>query len=590
VRPFGAYLRKLWRFNPRGLLTLSVLTLLGGATESLGVLLLVPLLVVVGAADGAPSAISDTVESALSWASVPFTLEWILAVYVALISVRAAVGYARTMVGATLRLSFVDHLRFQLFDAIAHADWRFHVERRSTDISHTLMSDLGRISTGTTLAIDAFSRLVVTSAYVFVAFQLSVPITTAALLVAVLLGRLLWPQVSRSRQVGEMQTERGKRSFSSQAEFLSGMKLAKSHGNEQRHVDLFQREMSSVREATVGFQQSSAITQGGFQVGTVIAVAGLVWVAVTQLEIPSAELLTLVVVVSRIAPAASGILRSLQGAANMLPAFENADRLLVEAQASAERLGEPRSPMPLASGVQFENVSFSYGRETKSVLSDVSFHVPAKRTTALVGSSGAGKTTTADIILGLLRPTSGRLLIDGQPIDQFGLATWRAGLAYVPQEPFLFHDTLEANITWGVDPSDGQLEDLIEAAALSSVVVGLPDGVKTVVGDRGHRLSGGERQRVALARALMRQPTVLVLDEATSALDTENERLVQQAIDRLHGELTIVVIAHRLSTVRNADQIVVLEEGGVVESGTWHELTKAGGKFASMAADVTSAG
>jgi ATP-binding cassette subfamily C protein len=175
--------------------------------------------------------------------------------------------------------------------------------------------------------------------------------------------------------------------------------------------------------------------------------------------------------------------------------------------------------------------------------------------------------------MGLLKPDQGHILVDGRAVYLYGNAAWRQGISYVTQETFLFHDTVRANLLWARrDASEAELQQALCLAAAEEFVAGLPQGLDTVLGDRGVRLSGGERQRLALARALVRRPTLLILDEATSALDGANEQRIHQALATLHGRLTIVLITHRLSTVRMADRILVLDDGRVVETGTWAEL------------------
>lgn len=579
-----SYLFDLWTFAKLRFIWLFALTLLVGLTESIGLLLLVPLLVVVGAADSAGSPIAESISQVMAHLGIPFTLVWILAIYVSLVCLRAALSYARAVLAARLRLEFVDHLRMRLFNAVAKANWLFHLERRASDISHTVMADINRVGVGTTLVFDSAMRILLTAAYVAVAFKLSAPITMVAVALAVVLGAVLWPQVRRSRRIGAIQTSRGKRSFASQAEFLAGMKLAKSHGNEGQHVDAYESEVRRVREAVLGFQKVSARTSTAFQIGTVASIAGIVYLAVEVVKVPAAELLALVAVVSRIAPAASTILGKAQGAANMLPAYGSAQKLLSEAVAASEPAVGFGTARPLEQAIGLSNVSFIYPSGVPAIDS-VSLSIPARKTTAMVGPSGAGKTTLADILLGLINPSSGEMTVDGVPLSEFGLDRWRQQLAYVPQDPFLFHDTLQANIEWAANAPLSQAEviDLVHSAALGPLVAKLPDGLDTIVGDRGFRLSGGERQRVALARALARRPTLLVLDEATSSLDGENESAVQDAIDALHGELTVVVIAHRMSTIRHADQIVVVDNGRVAESGSWDELIGNDGRLAYLA-------
>jgi ATP-binding cassette subfamily C protein len=194
-------------------------------------------------------------------------------------------------------------------------------------------------------------------------------------------------------------------------------------------------------------------------------------------------------------------------------------------------------------------------------------------TIALAGPSGAGKTTVCDLMAGLILPTAGQVTVNGRPLTRERLLAWRRSVGLVPQDPFLFHETIEVNLRWArPEATAPQLWGALRLANAAEFVRGLPEGLETVVGDRGTRLSGGERQRLALARALLREPELLLLDEATSSLDTENELAIRTALSSLRGHTTILLIAHRLSTVREADQIVVLDAGRVVESGTWDEL------------------
>ena len=251
--------------------------------------------------------------------------------------------------------------------------------------------------------------------------------------------------------------------------------------------------------------------------------------------------------------------------------------------------GSPGAPWPdrsfeLDQGIELHRVSFRYDQTgPDAAVHQVDLVFPARQLTAITGPSGAGKSTLADLIMGLLAPASGRILIDGAPLDGPGLHDWRRAVGYVPQETFLFHDTIRANLHWA-QPHAGEAElwRVLQMAAAAEFVAQLPRGLDTVVGDRGVRLSGGERQRLALARALLRRPALLLLDEATSNLDLDNEALIQQAVQRLHHDLTMVVIAHRLATIRLAHRIVVLDQGRVAAVGTWDQLAKRPGLFRSL--------
>jgi ATP-binding cassette subfamily C protein len=270
----------------------------------------------------------------------------------------------------------------------------------------------------------------------------------------------------------------------------------------------------------------------------------------------------------------------------MLPAFAAATNLNKRCLNAQEKTPDAiKDPVQLERDLVFHNVSFHYNNGPDAfALSDLNLIIPAQSMTAVVGPSGAGKTTLADLLMGLLTPEHGDILVDGRPLGGERLHAWRQAIGYVPQETFLFHDTIRANLLWArPEASEEELWSVLRLASADRFVTQMPTGLNTVIGDRGIRLSGGERQRIALARALLRKPTLLVLDEATSALDTENERSIQRAIEQLQGKMTIVVIAHRLSTVRWVDRIIVLEEGRVVEAGLWDELvSQPEGRFQAL--------
>ncbi|NJM99334.1 MAG: ABC transporter ATP-binding protein [Phormidesmis sp. RL_2_1] len=238
----------------------------------------------------------------------------------------------------------------------------------------------------------------------------------------------------------------------------------------------------------------------------------------------------------------------------------------------------------LQTDIEFKNVSLSYFENFENetlALRDLTFKIPYKKVTAFVGESGAGKSSIVDLLIGLYRPTSGQILVNGNNLDQYGLADWRSRIGVVSQDTFIFNNSILENLQYG-RPS-ATLEEVIEAAKAAQAhrfILALPEGYETIVGERGYRLSGGQRQRLALARALIKQPDILILDEATSALDSESEKLIQEALDQFQSDRTVIVVAHRLSTIAGADQIIVLENGNIAEQGTHHALVGQGRRYA----------
>ncbi len=277
----------------------------------------------------------------------------------------------------------------------------------------------------------------------------------------------------------------------------------------------------------------------------------------------------------RLVPSANRITRALGSLRAGVPFVRDVADDLDSLPASPPEPAGP--PLTLARGIGFERVSFRYDSD-HLVLDEVTLTIRRGESMGLVGPTGAGKTTLADLLLGLLPPTSGRVLVDGRDIRE-NLRSWQEAIGYVPQEPHLLDDTVRCNVAFTLDPKevdDDRVWRSLRLAQLDDMVAGLPDGLNTRLGERGVRLSGGQRQRIAIARALYRDPSVLVFDEATSALDLQTERELVEAIGRLQGERTVIVVAHRPSTVRRCTRLTVLREGRLVATGTFDDLAGAG--------------
>jgi ATP-binding cassette subfamily C protein len=412
--------------------------------------------------------------------------------------------------------------------------------------------------------------VIVTTVYGLLAFSLSPVMTSFSLVSGGVVMVLLTRWRRAGARTGEEQSAVNKLLYSALGESLANMKTIRVHGAEARHAHELAAIASRERQLVVRVAGSYGVSKLWFDVAAVGLMSAVTFVAIRRLALSPAELLVLLFVFMRLAPQLGSLHHVYQNLVVELPGFGS----VLEAEARCRSAAQPddpsAEPVPFEREVRVDRVT--YGYDERMVLSDVTIAIPAGRTVAIVGPSGAGKTTVADLTLGLLTPHVGAVLVDGKPLTAARLAAWRSQIGYVPQETFLFHETIRSNLLWAApQASDDELWSALRSSA-AAFVADLPAGLDTVVGDRGVRLSGGERQRLALARALLRRPRLLILDEATSSLDSENERVIEQAITNLHGHVAILLITHRLSTVRHADTIYVLDHGRIAECGRWDDL------------------
>jgi ATP-binding cassette subfamily C protein len=366
---------------------------------------------------------------------------------------------------------------------------------------------------------------------------------------------------------------------------MASLKTARAYGATDRHAEDFARLAWESRTVNLEVTAGESELQQALELGSTVLLAVIVFASSEIFVVGPAILLVLLYAFARLMPRLIAIYRQLQSLASLLPAFAEVTRLERECVAAAEPVGAGDVGFsPLEKGITFDGVSFDYLRGGTAAVRGLTLRLDAGATTAIVGASGSGKSTFADLLLGLLTPTAGAIAVDGEPLTADRLRAWRHQVSYIAQDTFLFDDTVRANITWAhPGASDDAVWDALRLAAADRFVAALPQQLDTIVGERGVMLSGGERQRLSIARALVRHPRVLVLDEATSSLDAVNEQQIQRAIDRLRHRMTIVIITHRLSTIRHADVIHVMDGGRVVQSGTWDQLmAEPGGHFYAL--------
>jgi ATP-binding cassette subfamily C protein len=542
--------------------------------EGISLLMLVPLLHLVGldVQQGSIGRLADFVSSFFSALGIRPTLIAVLAIYVVIIVIHSLLRRWETSVSLILEHEFVVRLRQRLYRDIAHTSWLFFVRKRASDFTHALTTEMERIGSATYLLLNCLATAIVAVVYILLAMKLSAVMTGLVFLCGGGLVFTLRKETHEAHETGEGLSDAMNNLYHAIFEHLGGMKIAKSYGTEAHHIDLFGRLAEQVRNMyadAIGIQANVSFR---FNVGSVILLGLILYISIEVLSIPVAGVLLLLFLFARVIPKFSAIQQSFQSFVSLLPSFSRVMELQRQCEEAAESPTRKDENIEFRNAISVEKVSFSYDGRVP-VIEDLDLSIRAGQTTAIVGPSGAGKTTLADLLMGLIAPNQGHILIDETELVSERMKAWRKQIGYVPQDTFLFHDTLRANLLWvKPDAKEEEMNRALELAAAEGFVSGLPGRLDTILGDRGVLVSGGERQRIALARALLRKPSLLILDEATSSLDSENEKRIQNAIETLHGQMTILVISHRLSTIRQADIIHVVEGGRLVESGTWDRL------------------
>jgi len=556
-------------------------------TQGAQLLILVPLMQLVGldVQQGSIAWLAELVSSIFAAIGVRPTLIPVLGAFILFSTGLALITRWQMISNGKLQHDFVASLRRRLYQAIANTSWLTFSRSRSSDFTHALTTELDRIGQATFFLLRLATNSILACVFVLLALRLSALMTALVFVSGGGLLLLLKSKAREARWTGEEVSLATNGLYAAAIEHLAGMKTAKSYGVEERNADIFSKLADRVGQMYLNGVRNLAGTAFWFSAGSMVTLSVILFVSVEFLEISTAELLLLLFLFYRVIPLFNQGQQSYQQFLNTLPSFTRVMEVQARCEAAAEPKAERSEEVELRDGIRFEGVSFAYyGEGGAPAISGLDLEIRAGETTAIVGPSGAGKSTIADLLIGLIEPNRGRVLVDETPLGPERMQSWRGQIGYVAQDTFLFHDTLRANLLWAYpEANDEEINRALSLAAAEVFVSELPEGMQTVLGDRGVRLSGGERQRLALARALLRRPSLLILDEATSALDSENEKRIRSAIEELHGHMTIVIITHRLSAVRGADVIHVIERGSLVESGDWSTLiSKDKGRFAAL--------
>ena len=392
---------------------------------------------------------------------------------------------------------------------------------------------------------------------------------------------IFMPLRKKSREYGDEMIRLSREFYSELQNQLASVKEVRAYGVEREHAALFESISTAFKTARMKYVRQSSVPGVVYSLAAVVMIALVYLVCTLGLKVETDRLVVLVYVFARLWPVFSGFQGRIQSINSCVPAYEKLIEAMREMQPETD-VAETDEDFSRWREIRFDNVHFAYRNSDEETLRGVSFSLERGEKLALLGRNGAGKTTAVNLLLGFLLPQSGAILVDGKPLEAACIRAWRTQVGYVPQDPLILNASVRENLTrFHPNATEDELIAALRKAMAWGFVSRLPDGLDTVLGDRGVRLSGGERQRIVLARVLLGHPSLIVLDEATSALDYESEMAFHDAIASFGKDAAVVLIAHHGATIAMADSAVVLEKGSVVEQGLINELAGRDGGYLS---------
>ena len=540
--------------------------LLSGLSEGAGISALLPLLNVAltaergaGAAVTPPSQFEQMVVDALAYMGISPTIGSLLLIIVAgvalksllLLVVLRQVGYTAALLGTELRLD--------LLRAILRSRWEYFLHQPIGKLTNGLATEAQRSSDSYVYGATAATFMINAVIYGAIAVAISWQATLLSLIAGVLVIGASHFLVLTTRRAGRRQTLLLSSLMARLTDTLQSVKPLKAMAREHLADQVLAGETRRLNRALERQVFSSALLNSVQDLLFAIFIALGMYIALVMFNVELKTVLVLAVTLGRGFGSLGKVQKQYQKLAQGESAYWSLQGSIDAATAAAEHLGAGRAPT-LEQGIRMERLAFAY--DQRQVFEDLSLEFPARTLTALIGPSGAGKTTVIDLVIGLVRPAAGEVHVDGIAMAELDLRAWRSQIGYVPQDTVLLHDSVYHNVTLGdpaLTPADA--ESALRAAGIWDFIAALPDGIETVVGERGGKLSGGQRQRVAIARALVNRPRLLILDEATSALDPQSEREICQTLLGLKQDLTILAISHDSALVDIADRVYELARG-----------------------------
>jgi ABC-type multidrug transport system fused ATPase/permease subunit len=447
---------------------------------------------------------------------------------------------------------------------VIDADWEIFTAQKHNDLLNSFTNETSNISSAMTIFPTIVSIVITAITQLSIAFALNIPLTLIVLVFGSIFFLIFKKYFAIAKLNGERMRIANRQYLDEIKNQLDSIKEIKSYGVEEFHKKLLHDVLDEYETASIRRTKMATLPTLLFSMSSTILITIIFYIANVILQVEIMELILIVYIFARIWPIFSRLHKEMFSLNNAIPSFENVDRMLRTLNATSAEKEASEGHIDIKREIAFDSVSFAYSGTTEKILDTTTFSIKAHTITALKGESGVGKSTIVDLLMGLLRPSEGRILFDDTVLDHQNIRAWRRSIGYMPQDPIILNKSIRENITrFNPHVSEEEIILALKNSQAFDFVQKLPDGLDTLMGNKGIRLSGGEKQRIALARVLVSSPSILILDEATSALDNENDRKIQEIIQSLKQSMTIVIVAHRISTIESADHVMNVKNGQV---------------------------